>query len=60
MWCDEMDLLGRSCMWCDDVDLLGLQAAVVSPSDEDSQTFTVTAANGESFKLRGAMTVSVS
>ena len=47
-------------MWCDDMDFLGLQAAVVSPSDEDSQTFTVTAANGESFKLRGAMTVSVS
>ncbi|XP_025086490.1 oxysterol-binding protein-related protein 11-like isoform X3 [Pomacea canaliculata] len=29
-----------------------LAAAVVSPSDEDSQTFTVTAANGETFKLR--------
>ncbi|XP_076471289.1 oxysterol-binding protein-related protein 11-like isoform X2 [Babylonia areolata] len=31
-----------------------LAAAVVSPSDEDSQTFTVTAANGEAFKLRAS------
>ena len=29
------------------------QAAVVSPSEEDSQTFQLTPANGEVFKLRG-------
>ncbi|RUS77935.1 hypothetical protein EGW08_014309 [Elysia chlorotica] len=31
-----------------------LAAAVVSPSDEDSQTFVVNAANGEIFKLRAS------
>nr|KAG5698631.1 hypothetical protein BaRGS_003145 [Batillaria attramentaria] len=31
-----------------------LAAAIVSPSDEDSQTFAVTAANGEAFKLRAS------
>ena len=31
-----------------------MQGAVVSPSDEDSQTFTVNAANGEIYRLRGA------
>jgi hypothetical protein len=29
-----------------------LMGAVISPSDEDSQTFTVNAANGEVYKLR--------
>lgn len=29
------------------------QGAVVCPSDEDSQTFTVNAANGESYRLKG-------
>ncbi|GLH14142.1 Oxysterol-binding protein [Gryllus bimaculatus] len=31
-----------------------LAAAVISPSDEDSNTFTVNSANGEMFKLRAA------
>ncbi|XP_070199247.1 oxysterol-binding protein-related protein 11-like isoform X2 [Littorina saxatilis] len=31
-----------------------LAAAIISPSEEDSQTFTVTAANGEAFKLRAS------
>jgi hypothetical protein len=29
------------------------QGAVISPSDEDSQTFTVHAANGEVYRLKG-------
>ena len=29
------------------------QGAVISPSDEDSQTFTVNAANAEIYRLRG-------
>ena len=30
-----------------------LQGAVIAPSDEDSVTFSVNAANGDLFKLRG-------
>ena len=30
-----------------------VQGSVISPSDEDSQTFSVNAANGEIYKLRG-------
>ena len=30
-----------------------LQGAVISPSDEDSQTFSVSAANGEIYRLKG-------
>ena len=30
-----------------------LQGAVVAPSEEDSQSFTVNGANGEVYKLRG-------
>lgn len=32
---------------------LQLAGAVISPSDEDSHTFTVNAASGEQYKLRG-------
>ena len=30
-----------------------VQGAVICPSDEDSQTFTVNAANGEVYRLKG-------
>lgn len=33
---------------------LALAGAVISPSDEDSHTFTVNAISGEQYKLRGA------
>lgn len=33
---------------------LPLAGAVISPSDEDSHTFTVNAISGEQYKLRGA------
>lgn len=36
---------------------LQLAGAVISPSDEDSHTFTVNAASGEQYKLRGRTTV---
>lgn len=29
-----------------------MQGAVVAPSDEDAQTFTISGANGEEYKLR--------
>lgn len=35
-------------IWC-----MGMQGAVVAPSEEDSQSFTVNGANGEVYKLRG-------
>lgn len=35
---------------------LQLAGAVISPSDEDSHTFTVNAASGEQYKLRGRTT----
>lgn len=34
--------------------MLPLAGAVISPSDEDSHTFTVNAISGEQYKLRGA------
>lgn len=36
---------------------LQLAGAVISPSDEDSHTFTVNAASGEQYKLRGRTAV---
>lgn len=33
--------------------MLPLAGAVISPSDEDSHTFTVNAISGEQYKLRG-------
>lgn len=33
--------------------MLPLAGAVISPSDEDSHTFTVSAISGEQYKLRG-------
>lgn len=36
---------------------LQLAGAVISPSDEDSHTFTVNAASGEQYKLRGRTSV---
>ena len=30
-----------------------MQGAVIAPSEEDSQTFTINGANGEIYKLRG-------
>jgi len=32
---------------------LSLQGAVISPSDEDSQTFSISGANSEVFRLKG-------
>lgn len=32
---------------------MNFQGAVICPSDEDSQTFNVNAANGEIYRLRG-------
>lgn len=39
----------------DDAGDIVCQGAVVCPSDEDSQTFTVNAANGESYRLKGKL-----
>lgn len=36
---------------------LQLAGAVISPSDEDSHTFTVNAASGEQYKLRGMIEI---
>lgn len=36
---------------------LQLAGAVISPSDEDSHTFTVNAASGEQYKLRGTIEI---
>lgn len=36
---------------------LPLAGAVISPSDEDSHTFTVNAISGEQYKLRGESTI---
>ena len=33
--------------------VFAFQGAVISPSDEDSQTFTVNTANSEAYRLRG-------
>lgn len=35
--------------------MLPLAGAVISPSDEDSHTFTVNAISGEQYKLRGGL-----
>ena len=44
-----MDYIYRIC----NVIFFFSQGSMISPSDEDSFTFTVSAANGDIFKLRG-------
>ena len=47
-----MKLLKRKFKTSKDI-LLVIQGAVIAPSDEDSVTFSVNAANGDLFKVRG-------